>query len=80
MKKGESMAGRNQHVVRHPDGWAIRGAGSSRATAVFGTQADAIDRARGLARNQETELLVHGRDGRIRARDSYGSDPYPPEG
>jgi hypothetical protein len=25
-------------------------------------------------------LLVHGRDGQIRERDSHGHDPYPPQG
>jgi hypothetical protein len=24
--------------------------------------------------------LVHGRDGEIRSRDSFGHDPYPPKG
>ena len=74
------MAGRNQHVVPQADGWAVRGAGSARATSVFDTQAQAIDRARGIAQNQGTELLVHGRNGQIRERDSYGNDPFPPKG
>ena len=74
------MSGRNQHVVPHPGGWAVKGAGSERATSVHGTQAEAIDRARGIAQNQSSELLIHGRNGRIRERDSYGGDPFPPEG
>jgi hypothetical protein len=24
--------------------------------------------------------LIHGEDGRIRERNSYGNDPYPPKG
>ena len=74
------MTKRNQHVVRHKDGWAVRGAGSQRATSVHPTQQEAIDTAREIARNQGTELFIHGRDGRIRARDSYGNDPFPPKG
>lgn len=74
------MAGRNQHVVPHEDGWAVRGAGSQRATAVFDTQRKAIDRAREISRNQDSELLIHGRNGRIRERDSNGNDPNPPRG
>lgn len=42
------------------------------------TQRDAVEEARALARKQNTELVIHGRDGRIRNRDSYGSDPMPP--
>ena len=44
------------------------------------TQAKAIQRAREIARNQESELFIHGKNGRIRERDSYGNDPFPPRG
>lgn len=71
---------KNQHVVPHKDGWAVRGEGNDRATSVHDTQSQAIDQAREIARNQQSELLIHGRDGRIRARDSYGNDPFPPKG
>lgn len=72
--------GRNQHVVKHQDGWAVKGAGSDRATKVTHTQKEAIDIAREISRNQQSELLIHGRDGRIRDRDSHGHDPHPPKG
>ncbi len=74
------MSKRNQHVVPHSGGWAVRGAGSGKATSVHGTQAEAIDRARAIAQNQSSELLIHGRNGRIRERDSLGGDPFPPQG
>lgn len=71
---------RNQHVVPHPEGWAVKGEGADRATAVYDTQAEAIRRARDIANNQGVELLIHGKDGKIRDRDSSGNDPYPPKG
>lgn len=74
------MAGKNQHVVPHAGGWAVRGAGVQRASAVFDTQREAIGRARETSRNQGSELLIHGRDGRIRERDSHGNDQHPPKG
>ncbi|KQS87912.1 MULTISPECIES: DUF2188 domain-containing protein [unclassified Rhizobium] len=74
------MTKRNQHVVPHENGWAVKGAGSERATKVVSTQTEAIGIARGIARNQQSELLIHGENGRIRARDSYGTDPFPPKG
>ena len=74
------MTKRNQHVVPHADGWAVRGAGSSRATKVVDTQREAIDIARSIAQNQQSEMLIHGENGRIRERNSYGNDPYPPKG
>ncbi len=71
---------KNQRIVPHARGWAVRGAGNSKPTAIHGTQAEAIDHGREIARNQQSELLIHGRNGRIRARDSHGNDPFPPKG
>lgn len=28
----------------------------------------------------QIELFIHGTNGRIRGRNSYGNDPYPPKG
>ena len=74
------MTKRNQYVVSHPDGWAVKPEGGQRSSSVHDTQQGAIDRAREIARNQGVELLIHGRDGRIRERDSHGRDPFPPPG
>ena len=70
----------SQHVVPHSDGWAVKKSGSDKATGVFNTQKEAINRARELSQKQGSELLIHGRDGRIRDRDSHGQDPFPPKG
>lgn len=72
--------GKNQHVVKTDSGWGIRGENNSRITKNFDTQQEAIEKAREIAINQESELLIHGKNGRIRERSSYGNDPYPPEG
>ena len=74
------MTKRNQHVVPHDGAWAVRGAGSERATSVHDTQRKAIDAGREIARNQHAELFIHGRNGRIRERDSHGHDSFPPKG
>ena len=71
--------GKNQHVVRHISGWAVRGAGNKRATAIFPTQKEAIDKAEEIARIQGSDTKIHGRDGKIRSGNSYGNDPYPPK-
>ena len=72
--------GKNQHVVPKNGRWGVRGENNSKLTSIFETQAEAIARAREISRNQQSELLIHGRNGRIRERDSYGNDPYPPRG
>ena len=74
------MARKNQHVVPHPGGWAVRGEGNQRATSVHATQAEARGAGREIAINNSSELLIHNRQGQIRARNSYGNDPYPPAG
>lgn len=74
------IMGRNQHVVPHDGQWAVRGAGNQRVTKITHTQREAIEIAREIARNQQSELLIHRPNGQIRDRDSYGNDPYPPKG
>lgn len=72
---------KNQHVVPNPDGgWDVKGEGASRATRHVPKQCEAIEIARNIARNQRSELIMHGRDGKIRGQDSYGGAPYPPNG
>lgn len=72
---------KNQHVTPHPQGgWQVKGAGNQRATVRTETQAEAIAIARKIAINKNSELVVHGTDGRIREKNSYGNDHYPPRG
>lgn len=73
--------GKNQHVVPNGrGGWGVRGQGNERLTVNTSTQSEAISRAREIAINQRSEVLIHGRNGRIRERNTYGNDPFPPRG
>lgn len=63
------------HVVPSDKGWQVKVEGSSRARSTHSTQANATQAGREVARRNESELLVHGRDGQIRARNTYGKDP-----
>ena len=69
---------KNQHVVPQSGKWAVKGDGSKRASKVVSTQKEAIDVARQIARNQGSDVVIHGRDGKIRDKDSYGNDPFLP--
>jgi uncharacterized protein YdaT len=71
--------GKNQHVVKGKEGWNVKGANNSKATSNHRTQKEAIERAREIAKNQKSEVVIHGRDGKIRDKDSYGNDPHPPK-
>ena len=71
--------GKNQWVSPRGNGkWAVHGEGNSRDTAVYGTQREAIERARQIAISKGGEVIVQRPDGRIRSKDSYGNDPCPP--
>ncbi len=61
----------NQHVVPHEEGWAVKGAGNQKYTAIFDNQREAIDRARDIAINNESSVIIHRKDGSIRDRMSY---------
>lgn len=73
------MAKKNQHVVPLGNAWAVKKEGSVRFTVITDTKKEAVDVAREIARNNHSELVIHGRDGRIQDKDSYGNDPAPPK-
>jgi len=73
------MARISHHVVKNPKGgWSVKKGGTSKASKVFDKQSDAINYARGVSINQGSELIIHGKDGRIRRTSSHGKDPHPP--
>lgn len=77
------MTARNErHVTPNSSGgWDVEKPDASRASSHHDTQAQAIDRARGIVGNSGGgEVVIHGRDGRIRDSDTVwpGNDPNPP--
>jgi hypothetical protein len=76
------MGENNRHVVPNPEGgWDVTAGDASRASSHQDTQAEAIDRARTIVQNLGGgEVVIHGRDGRIRDSDTVapGNDPNPP--
>ena len=72
------MAKKNVHIVPREDGWAVRRPHAERDSSRHDTQEQAIEAGRNTARRERTEVVIHRPDGRIRDRDSYGNDPFPP--
>ena len=71
---------KTQRVTPRPEGgWQHKGDGNERATRVTQTQKEAIESAVEVAKRQGGEVVVHGKDGKIRSKDSYGNDPNPPK-
>ncbi len=70
----------NIWVTKHPDGgWQTKRENNERASSKHTTQKDAIDKATTQAKKDGVEVIVQGKDGKIRSKDSYGNDPNPPE-
>jgi hypothetical protein len=59
--------------------WAVKKEGATKASSLHSTQENAWKEARRLARGEGSEAFLKGKDGKIRARNSYGNDPYPPK-
>ena len=55
--------------------WKGKVVGNQRASVICDTKAEAVERARDIARNQGLELIVQNLDGTIGWRNSYGNDP-----
>jgi len=69
------MSGKNQHVVPVDNKWGVRGEGNTKLTSIFDKKSDALAAGRDIAINQKSELVIHGKDGRIQDKDSFGNDP-----
>ena len=74
------MTRQDVHVLTQGKEWAVKTEGSDRASSVHTTQSAAIKAGRAQARRNQSELLVHGRNGRIRERSTYGKDPVRSKG
>lgn len=58
--------------------WAVHSSGSSRASKIVSSKAEAIKIGRQQAVNSNAELVSQKRNGQINLKNSYGSDPFPP--
>lgn len=63
------------HITLHGDDWQVKGAGNSRATKVCSTQKECIEIATAQAKRNGSELYIHGANGQIREKNSFGNDP-----
>ena len=69
------MSRKTLHVIPKDGGWAVAREGSEQDRR-FATQREAVESAREIARQQSSgQLVIHARNGRIRARDTYGMPP-----
>ena len=75
------MPKKTVHVVPNPDGgWDVKSGGATKAHRHYDRKTEAIDKGREVSRNNDGELFIHGRDGKIQEKDSHGNDDFPPPG
>ncbi len=67
-------------TTKKHNGWAVEKEGATEISSIHSSQADAWAEARRLARGSDGDAILKGTDGRIRARNAYGKDPFPPKG
>ena len=75
--KSINMKSKATHVVPDPQGgWKIEEAGAkhSSSEAHFNTKKEAVSKAREISREEGSELVIHGRTGKIETKDSHGHD------
>jgi len=67
------------HVSRNPGRttWKVSQGGQTLSN--HRTQANAVEAGVSEAKQDRVDLVTHGRDGKIRSKDSYGNDPNPPK-
>lgn len=70
------------HVVNEDGDWKVQLENAQRASGVFETKANAIERARDLAKAAPLgQVIVHRQgDDVIQNEWTYGDDPFPPKG
>lgn len=76
-----SKKGRSIHVIPSattPGKFVLKVEGNSKVSSRPASQAEAIKKAIPIAKRNQSEVVIHHRDGTIRDVDSYGRDPNPP--
>ena len=72
---GEKMGGKKKqiHVVPNEEGgWSNKKPNAKRASSKHDTQAKAVNSARDQAKREgNTEVIIHGKDGKIRNPNTY---------
>jgi hypothetical protein len=61
----------NQLVIPLGNGWAVYGEGSKRFTVFTDNLRDAVRVARDIAKNRKSDLIVYGKDEKIKQTVSY---------
>ena len=74
------MSRKSVHIVPGRNGgWNVKKSGAQRASVHTETKDDAVKMGRIISQRSGSELVIHGKDGKIQRTDSHGNDPCPPK-
>ncbi|MFP7233275.1 DUF2188 domain-containing protein [Bacillus subtilis] len=62
-----------EHVIKHKDGWAVKAEDAKRVSEIKDTKKEAIERAKEIAANKGTDVIVHLADGSVQRKIKTGS-------
>ena len=69
------MAKKNVHVLPNGNQWGVKIEGNEKMSKNFDTQKEASGYGKQRAIESSSELLIHGKNGQIREKNSFGNDP-----
>ncbi|NYB52548.1 MAG: DUF2188 domain-containing protein [Methanobacteriaceae archaeon] len=68
----------NLHVIAgKKGGWDVKRDGAVKASGHFNTKEEAIEFAEEEGRRYNVEVFIHGEDGKIQKRETFGKKLYP---
>jgi hypothetical protein len=73
------MGNKNIHTVPAGNKWAVKKEGSKEPISTHKLKVNAMQKAVVVAKKDHVEHVIHGKDGKIQDKDSYGKDPNPPK-
>jgi len=68
---------KNVHVVPSDSGWRVVRPNANKASAVRTTKSSAVEKAKSIAKNDHSSVVVHRNDGKITSVQSFSNKSKP---
>jgi len=77
MKKAKKIVKRIEYVIPVGNGWAVKGSINGKYIIITDNKKEAVSVARDIAKRNESDLIIYGKDGSIISNNSYTSKRKP---
>jgi len=71
MKKAKKIVKKAQYVIPVGNGWAVKASINGKFIIITDNKRDAVSVARDIAKRNESDLIIYGKDGSIISTNSY---------